>query len=331
MKGGRRFDHAKRVTISTLQTMVNEYDQLSPGYFDLVITDECHRSIYGKWSGVLRHFDGIQMGLTATPCRVDTDDLPDPEDGLYVRDKLRFFELDRPTFSYSLQQAVSEATRYAVGTMRATVGSTDTTIFYGYVPFRLTPHALYRLIERSQEAYSFQSAGVRALASVASSLSEIVQTLPIMVLGGMFQPNFALRVADGILLCELFEETTYYEATYTSVSASGVLSRHARSVFGNPEAGVSRVILAKTWIGPNEIRSKQWELLNQTEELLAAETHLTKRFMQADFFRTPNWIDHDEPDYQNINADAIANLAVPISKILASDAYRAQFVPSNRR
>ena len=65
MKGGRRFDHAKRVTISTLQTMVNEYDQLSPGYFDLVITDECHRSIYGKWSGVLRHFDGVQLGLTA--------------------------------------------------------------------------------------------------------------------------------------------------------------------------------------------------------------------------------------------------------------------------
>ena len=26
--------------------------------------------IYGKWSGVLRHFDGIQLGLTATPCVV---------------------------------------------------------------------------------------------------------------------------------------------------------------------------------------------------------------------------------------------------------------------
>ncbi|MCB1355994.1 MAG: DEAD/DEAH box helicase family protein [Maritimibacter sp.] len=108
MKGGRRFDHAKRVTISTLQTMVNEYDQLSPGYFDLVITDECHRSIYGKWSGVLRHFDGIQLGLTATPCTVETEDLPDPEDGLFVRDTLRFFEVDRPTYSYTLQQAVSE-------------------------------------------------------------------------------------------------------------------------------------------------------------------------------------------------------------------------------
>ena len=41
--------------------MVAEYRALSPGYFDPVITDECHRSIYGKRSGVLRHFDGIQL------------------------------------------------------------------------------------------------------------------------------------------------------------------------------------------------------------------------------------------------------------------------------
>ena len=60
--------------------MIAEYRDLSPGYFDLVITDECHRSIYGKWSGVLRHFDGIQLGLTATPCTAaDADTLPDPE------------------------------------------------------------------------------------------------------------------------------------------------------------------------------------------------------------------------------------------------------------
>ena len=67
LRAGGQFDHAKRITIATLQTMVSEYDALSSGYFDLVITDECHRSIYGKWSGVLRHFDGIQLGLTATP------------------------------------------------------------------------------------------------------------------------------------------------------------------------------------------------------------------------------------------------------------------------
>ena len=106
LRPGRGFDRAKRVTIATLQTMIAEYRSLSPGYFDFVITDECHRSIYGKWSGVLRHFDSIQLGLTATPCTADADTLPEPEDGLFVRDTLRFFELAEPTFRYTLRRAI---------------------------------------------------------------------------------------------------------------------------------------------------------------------------------------------------------------------------------
>jgi type I restriction enzyme R subunit len=106
---GRRFQDEKRVTIVTLQTMINEYTNYSSGYFDLVITDECHRSIYGQWSGVLRHFDGIQVGLTATPCIIrDADQLPDPEDGAFIRDTLRFFEVDEPTFRYTLPEAIEE-------------------------------------------------------------------------------------------------------------------------------------------------------------------------------------------------------------------------------
>ena len=108
LRPGRGFDRVKRVTIATLQTMIAEYRTLSPGYFDLVITDECHRSIYGKWSGVLRHFDGIQLGLTATPCTAEADALPDPEDGLFVRDTLRFFELAEPTCRYTLRRAIEE-------------------------------------------------------------------------------------------------------------------------------------------------------------------------------------------------------------------------------
>ena len=106
LRPGRGFDRAKRITAATLQTMIAEYRELSPGYFDLVITDECHRSIYGKWSGVLRHFDGIQLGLTATPCTIEANELPDPEDGRFMRDTLRFFGLDAPTFRYTLREAI---------------------------------------------------------------------------------------------------------------------------------------------------------------------------------------------------------------------------------
>lgn len=37
-------------------------------YFDLIIIDECHRSIYGNWRKVLEYFDTARLvGLTATP------------------------------------------------------------------------------------------------------------------------------------------------------------------------------------------------------------------------------------------------------------------------
>ena len=117
LRPGRGFDRTKRITIATLQTMIAEYGRLSSGYFDLVVTDECHRSIYGRWSGVLRRFDGIQLGLTATPCTAaaaagagaaGAGAPSDPEDGRFVRDTLRFFEVDRPTFRYRLRRAIAE-------------------------------------------------------------------------------------------------------------------------------------------------------------------------------------------------------------------------------
>ena len=40
-----------------------------PETFDLVIVDECHRSIYGTWRQVLEYFDAFLIGLTATPGR----------------------------------------------------------------------------------------------------------------------------------------------------------------------------------------------------------------------------------------------------------------------
>lgn len=108
LRAGRRFQDEKVITITTLQSMVNIYRDYSAGYFDLVISDECHRSIYGKWSGVLKHFDGIQVGLTATPCVANPDDFGDEEDSLFVRDTLRFFEVDRPTFTYKMKDAIRD-------------------------------------------------------------------------------------------------------------------------------------------------------------------------------------------------------------------------------
>jgi type I restriction enzyme R subunit len=43
---------------------------LPPEAFDLIIVDECHRSIYGSWRGVLEYFDAHIVGLTATPVKL---------------------------------------------------------------------------------------------------------------------------------------------------------------------------------------------------------------------------------------------------------------------
>ena len=43
--------------------------QLPIEFFDFVIVDECHRSIYGDWQKVLEYFDSFTVGLTATPSK----------------------------------------------------------------------------------------------------------------------------------------------------------------------------------------------------------------------------------------------------------------------
>ncbi len=107
LRAGRRFQDEKRITITTLQSMINIYRNYSAGYFDLIITDECHRSIYGKWSSILKYFDGTQIGLTATPF-TSSIETGDEEDQGFVRDTLRFFEVEKPTFRYELRDAVNE-------------------------------------------------------------------------------------------------------------------------------------------------------------------------------------------------------------------------------
>ncbi|MCW8088036.1 DEAD/DEAH box helicase family protein [Sabulicella glaciei] len=103
---GARFKPEKRITVCTLQTMINEYRHYSAGYFDLIVVDECHRSIYGEYRRALDHFDAVKIGLTATPLVGKPD--ADPEEAAFVRDTLRFFEVTEPSYRYTLREAVEE-------------------------------------------------------------------------------------------------------------------------------------------------------------------------------------------------------------------------------
>jgi type I restriction enzyme, R subunit len=63
-----------RVYVSTYPTMmnlINDTDsglrKFGPGYFDLIVIDEAHRSVYQKYGAIFSWFDSLLLGLTATP------------------------------------------------------------------------------------------------------------------------------------------------------------------------------------------------------------------------------------------------------------------------
>lgn len=82
------------------------YEHYDPDFFDLVVVDECHRSGFGDWFGVLEHFDAaLQLGLTATPRELEegTRALTEEEKR---RDTYHYF--GDPIYIYSLKQAIED-------------------------------------------------------------------------------------------------------------------------------------------------------------------------------------------------------------------------------
>jgi type I restriction enzyme, R subunit len=94
LKAGTAPQH-KQITVCLLQTMMSRYRSFTAGYFDVVVTDEAHRSIYGAWRPALEHFDAFHIGLTATPAQ-------------YIeRNTYQFYhcENNQPDFSYPIEDA----------------------------------------------------------------------------------------------------------------------------------------------------------------------------------------------------------------------------------
>ncbi len=67
-------DETGRVYVSTYPTMMGLIDdtkgdeaRFGVGYFDLIIIDEAHRSVYQKYGAIFEYFDSLLVGLTATP------------------------------------------------------------------------------------------------------------------------------------------------------------------------------------------------------------------------------------------------------------------------
>ena len=101
-KNGKIIAVNARIVFSTYQTMINYIDTddklFSVGRFDLVIIDEAHRSIFGKFGAIFNYFDSLLLGLTATP-RDEVD-----------KSTYDTFEMENgsPNYAYELKDAVAD-------------------------------------------------------------------------------------------------------------------------------------------------------------------------------------------------------------------------------
>ncbi len=99
--GEKEITTDRRVYAATYPTMLNIIENvdcpLSPHFFDLIVADESHRSIYNVYKNIFDYFDAVQVGLTATPkdaVEHNTFGLFECEDGI-------------PDYAYSYEEAVN--------------------------------------------------------------------------------------------------------------------------------------------------------------------------------------------------------------------------------
>lgn len=97
-------DVTNRIYLATYPAMMQCYEMFDVGFFDLVIADESHRSIYNRYRDLFVHFDTLQIGLTATPVQ------------FIARNTFKLFgcEDGDPTSYFSYQEAISHTPPYLV-------------------------------------------------------------------------------------------------------------------------------------------------------------------------------------------------------------------------
>ena len=91
-------DRNKRIYLATYPAMMKIFQTFDVGFFDLIIADESHRSIYNRYRDLFQYFDCLQVGLTATP--VD----------FISRNTYHLFNCEEkdPTAYYPLEKAIEE-------------------------------------------------------------------------------------------------------------------------------------------------------------------------------------------------------------------------------
>lgn len=103
-------DNKSRIFVGTYPGMIGIYESFDVGFFDLIIADESHRSIYNKYRDLFDYFDCLQVGLTATPVK------------FVERNTYKLFKCEDkdPTFNYEYEDAVKDRHLAPFEVMRVT-------------------------------------------------------------------------------------------------------------------------------------------------------------------------------------------------------------------
>ncbi|MFJ1716074.1 DEAD/DEAH box helicase family protein [Streptomyces sp. NPDC088260] len=133
---------------------------IPPEAFDLIVVDECHRSIYGKWRSVLEYFDAPIVGLTATP----------------VAQTFGYFNANLVS-EYSYQEAVADCVNvdFSVYEIETRITAEGGVIAQGTIPVRdrRTRRQRYEDIDDDIE-YGARQVGVGVISK--DQLRTVVQT-----------------------------------------------------------------------------------------------------------------------------------------------------------
>lgn len=97
-------DVTNRIYLATYPAMMQCYEMFDVGYFDLIIADESHRSIYNRYRDLFVYFDALQVGLTATPVK------------FIARNTFKLFACEDgdPTSYFGYQEAINHVPPYLV-------------------------------------------------------------------------------------------------------------------------------------------------------------------------------------------------------------------------
>ncbi|MFC5828774.1 DEAD/DEAH box helicase family protein [Nonomuraea insulae] len=164
---------------------------LPPESFDLIVVDECHRSIFGRWRAVLQYFDAPIVGLTATP----------------TAQSLAFF--DDPVSEYTYEQSVADKVNvdFAVFRIKTKIGEEGSTIpaldeegTRTVVPKRdrRTRHQWY---EELEEDYTYTAKEIGQSVVAKDQIRTVIEAYRDRVLPQMF-PRYSRTVPKTLIFAK---------------------------------------------------------------------------------------------------------------------------------